>query len=335
MKISTDEEGATADSTRLVDVGKALGIPISRGSDGGVLVQKDQLLEALISRPSPFVLELRRQHLAECLDFVARFQRALGNAGPARSRAGAGVPAVPESGRGDANANCFPMERQPSTPGQARTRPNTAFTDSGTIAEINSSGAVIELTPVKAAPLLSVRQAEAALASADKHLTEDQRCIYLLRGFGRRLPDGPNAKTEEPAKGGVMGKFGGLMKQKLKKAMQVTKVRRLLKERVSELTEENAAVSAVDFVKRLQASGTVRPARLWSPTVTVGDVVRSAGLLLVRPDTATGPLEEFLQKSAADDDEPSPDDQAQEGRDIWELSLGYPGFALHHFLSVG
>jgi len=325
----------------MVDVGRVFGVELRQG----MIAEKENFLTDLIGRPSPLVQEIRRQHLCECFMFVDRLHKAfrvfthykVGEAGGA--------------GREDGSAN------------------------------------------------VTVRQAEAALLAADQYLTEDQKYVYLLRGFGRRLPDAPTAETS--AEGLIGGKRALLKKMSsrvaeqsfgvefgedsprsemeadpapdsptsvtsqafhrttIHRAAQVYKLRSLLKERVAQLIEGNTTVATDVFIKRLATTGVTKSARAWQPDITPADIVQEAGLVTMRPQTATAPLEEFIQPPSDDIGRavrrPTVDERGVEspveemtsgalgtyrkhvehGRDVMELGVGYPALVMSYWLSTG
>lgn len=284
----------------VLDVGLLMGVRMWRGQ----VVDTDDLLTNLIQEPTPFVLELRRQHVIECLMFLDRVQKA------------------------------FRMAA------------------AGTVGPMSDTGV----------PLVNIKQAEAALIQADPNLTEDQRRIYILRGFGRRLPDPPSIEgatdgrkvSGKETKRAQFEERPNPRERAARRAAVMYKTRYLLKDHVNQLAEENATVPTETFVKRLGAAGVCKGSAGWSPDVAISQVIKEAGLPLVRSSAASGPLEELLDTSNTDRRETSPDggrrdasgsDHADRGesskyhyhvtsgKDIQELSAGYPEFTLLHWLA--
>jgi len=295
----------------VVDVGTLMGVRMWRGQV--VINNPDDLLVALIQDPTPFVLELRRQHVIECLMFVDRLQKAF-----RASTAGAGGPA----------------------------------SDTGV-------------------PLATVKQVEATLISVDPGLTEDQRRVYILRGFGRRLPDPPSidgaadelSTSRSSALASSRGSCGKREKKRAqfedcthrdmneraaRRAAVMYKTRYLLKDHVNQLADDNAMVPMDVFVKRLASLGVTKGGRMWSPDITTPQVIEAAGLPQVRATTASGCLEELLDNSGLDNRDSADGGRHENadfaevskfqthvtaGKDIQELSAGYPELILLHWLA--
>jgi hypothetical protein len=314
------------DTTPTVDLEEAFGVklpPIGMTTDKEV---RARFLHDLVNSDSPLVIELRRQHIIESMAFLERIQKSLRLAG----------------------------------------------LEGGTV--------------------ISVKQADAALQKVDKNFTEDQRRFYLLRGFGRRLPDIPPVKDKQDAAvtEAVMASSRALTELRAKKtikatdvnikgvgaamskllvkeemcaqAVRVQKIRKLLKERATSLSDEGATCAVDDFVKRVAATGVVKGARMWQVDIKLDDAVQEVGLINVRSLTATAPLEHFISpgKARPDVDEPSApprnavrtsgafagavgtverqknrlgrlewyQNHVEAGRDIQEVSVGFPGIAL-------
>eukprot|EP00913_Durusdinium_trenchii_P020039 g18835.t1 len=152
-------------------------------------------------------MELRRQHLLECILSMDKLQRALrvkrpGGAGNDEPVQMAAKEILDALGKADWDSPTrFSAERNASA-----TRPRHGF---------------IDLTPA-------------------------QRHVYLLRGFGKRLPDMP-ATTEMD-----------LGNEALHTAVRCTKVRRMLQDYAQELVESGTQVVVEDFLKNLQLSGVVK-----------------------------------------------------------------------------
>jgi len=156
--------------------------------------------------------------------------------------------------------------------------------------------------------MINAKQADAALAAADQLLTEDQRCIYVLRGFGRRLPDPPsiehqgnqtNHDVTPDTSPGARSRRDSLsvdrdMENAWKRAAVFYKTRTLLSERMAKLVKEDKTVAADVFIRRLSSDGVVKSADLWHPEVSIREVVRESGLEAVRPATQTAPLQELV-----------------------------------------
>ena len=93
---------------------------------------------------------------------------------------------------------------------------------------------------------LAAKEALEAMGRADRDLSSCQRQLYLLRGFGRRLPDMPSTTDVE------------LTHEASKAAVRANKVRRMLADYTQELLESNAQLSLEDFLKNLQSSGVMK-----------------------------------------------------------------------------
>eukprot|EP00929_Paragymnodinium_shiwhaense_P097550 TRINITY_DN59201_c0_g1_i2.p1 TRINITY_DN59201_c0_g1~~TRINITY_DN59201_c0_g1_i2.p1 ORF type:complete len:1434 (+),score=394.01 TRINITY_DN59201_c0_g1_i2:52-4353(+) len=333
---------AVGGKPKVIDIGRALGVTLVEGRS----VEKDNLLNELIGRPSPLALELRRQHLCEAFRVI--------------------------------------VHKTGQTEGEAAGASGAGGGECSAVSYIN------------------VRQAEAALSAADAQLTETQRRIYILRGFGQRLPD---ASTIMPPSEGPLKSKADVQKLLTKSLPSLCpslglpdtarrgslttgtsqsfesmpsdiwkgtdRLRALLKDRVQLLVEQGITVPRDVFVRRLAATGVAKYARMWQPAIAIGDVVRESGLDAVRGCTAGGALEEFCtapsatsltslaQAAAAPSTFASRDlqdadltqqhsaDDGEEGtalaryrehlkvsQGVVELSVGYPLLALQCWLSL-
>lgn len=186
-----------------VSLKEVLGLPPIDAS--GHLLGAKQLMENLLRSPTPFIMELRRQHLLECILSMDKLQRAL------RVK-----------------------------------RPGGAGNDE----------------PVQ----MAAKEILDALGKADWDLTPAQRHVYLLRGFGKRLPDMP-ATTEMD-----------LGNEALHTAVRCTKVRRMLQDYAQELVESGTQVVVEDFLKNLQLSGVVKGGKHWEAELSLEDVARESGI---------------------------------------------------------
>jgi len=343
----------------VVNVCQIFGAPMRRGN----LTESQALLESLILRPTAFVLELRRQHLVECMMFVDLLQKALRSTAPKSLQ-----PVSLASG------TCRPFATATTAPSAPDT--NTASVAGATTGTTATSDSL--------SPHVNVKQAESALLEADHALTADQLRVYTLRGFGRRLPDShplsvdydehdqPVSPTAADARSSVqrrrttiipsVANRDGPEKNVYSKRVETT--RRLLRDRVSQLSEEGANVPTDVFVRRLMASGVVKAGNLWKPDIGIADVVHEAGLVAARPSSAAAPLEDLLSECSSQDgdatvgatvslsacsrstatvaqaqahDFPDPAEKyyahGQAGWDIQELSVGYPAVALTYWLA--
>lgn len=216
------------------------------------------LLNNLLRQPSPLVLELRRQHFVECMSFLDKFHKAL--------KANHRSSNVPTAGTGGA----------PST---------DSTLPAGTKSDI----------PPESAHLVTAKGVIDALVSADKDLTQDQRNLYLLRGFGRRLPDMPSAA---PAEASSSEQTSG---EAVAAASRVAKIRKMLQDFGNELVENGSSVSIDKFVKRLLSSGVIKGGRHWQPEFTCEDVSKASGMASLAKNAFfwKGGLEDFVQAHAA------------------------------------
>lgn len=233
----------------LVDIGRVLGVELHR--DG--IQDRENFLAELIGHPSPLVIELRRQYMAECFMFLDRLHKAF------RVMNGKSAAGAADAGEGENEM------------------------------------------------LITAKQADAALVAADQHLSEDQRCVYVLRGFGKRLPDLPSAEAPEEREAAAeasLSRSATALARKSVAHSQASRVRKLgllLKERVQkQLVDASAVVPADVFVKRLANTGVTKSARQWNPDFTAADVVNETGLANMRGLTATLPLESFLHSDGAE-----------------------------------
>mmetsp|Transcript_77863 Transcript_77863/g.140480 ORF Transcript_77863/g.140480 Transcript_77863/m.140480 type:complete len:438 (-) Transcript_77863:40-1353(-) len=225
-----------------LDLRYSLGIPILAPDDrfqGG----PEMLLENLLRNPTPLVHELRRQHLVECLMFVDKLTRALRVIGR-------------RGGHGDANGD--------------------GSTTAGHV---------------------SAREAFEAMSTADRDLTEDQKHLYLLRGFGRRLPDMPSAHSAGAAEEAVNLDFRAA--EALASAARVQKVRKMIKEHASQLFDGGTTAHMDDFVRRLSSSGVIKGGRQWTPHISDSELAQEAGLNVALPSPSTATLEELCGGSVA------------------------------------
>jgi len=296
----------------------------------GHVVHPENLVTELMTEPSEFVLELRRQHVIECFMFLDQLKQSL---------------------------HTFAM---------------------------SASGAHV----------VTAKQALQALKCADHTLTDDQRYLYVLRGFDCRLPDPPSVThgerahladadsrppeaevdpSIEPAEEDVE-----VIPEDVEDAMKLAgvfyKTRKLLQDHMKALLEEAETVAADVFVQRLSAAGVTRGADMWNPELSIRQICLESGHQSVRSMTATAPLQEFLgtggsggggstdagaageevglQRHAVEDSQMmagsltegssmmasiEPVDRyhahAVAGRDVQELSIGYTKLGLLHWLA--
>jgi len=120
-------------------------------------------------------------------------------------------------------------------------------------------------------------------------------------------------------------------------------------------------------LRKLTSSGVLKGSRTWQPDVSLADVVKEAGLVAVRGESASAQLEEFLPtefaggtanrnslgggavsdagNEGADASGSGSADkaegefnlyrfQAELGRGIWEMSVGYPLMALSYWVGA-
>lgn len=168
------------------------------------------LLENLLRSPTPFILELRRQHLLECILAADKLQRAL---------------RVNRKSSGQAQGNAADEPAQ-----------------------------------------MAAKEILEALGKADRDLTADQRHVYLLRGFGRRLPDMPSTTEMD------------LGNEALKAAVRANKVRRMLQDYAQEVVQSGAHVVVDDFLRNLQSSGVVKSGKSWEAALSLQDVAKESGI---------------------------------------------------------
>lgn len=255
---------------RLIDVSELLGLPLT--SDGALTagaMSAQNLLPALLRKPTPFVSELRRQHLIECLMFMDRLHKAL---------------KVVTRSTGDQS--------------------------------------------VAATTQINAKQADLALQSTDNQLSEMQRHLYVLRGFGRRLPDMPSGFIQAQKASVIKSRTAGhsLLKATTfltastvssvnhegldptivaawETAQRLQKVQKLLQERVQTLHDEGSTVAPQDFVRRLASSGIIRGGHQWQPDVRPSEIAQESGISSVWQTTITASLGDFLDASAPEEGE--------------------------------
>jgi len=323
---AVEAEGAQKLAPPVVDLVEVLGTRLPPGR-----IDMEVFVGELIQCPAPLVLELRRQHIIESFMFLDRVQKAFRGLIHRRHRS------ANESGALEGEGHALQVQ-------------------------------------------VTAEQAEAALKRADLHLTESQRHLYLLRGFGRRLPDMPSSRggAQVEARGtvvgsdvfaaaaGALGSLGGrkvLASGKadvVAKELRVQKMRRILKERASQLFDEGATVLPEEFVTRLASTGVAKGARMWVPEISIADITQESGIAAMRKQTASAPLEAFLTDPQRLDAEggtgeggsagpgghdawqepPDPNrncadwyrSMAEAARDMQELSVGYPALALSYWV---
>lgn len=192
-------------------------------SDGSMRGGHHILLDNLLRAPSPFIQELRRQHLLECVLSTEKLQRAL-------------------------RVN----RRNPGGP--------------------SNDGE-------NGQPTLTAKEIMEALNKADRDLTPDQRHVYLLRGFGRRLPDMPSMEAS-----------AGPLAEAYDSALRVHKVRKMLQDYCSELVESGASVGTDVFIRNLQSSGVIKGGKHWEPEFSLQDVATESGIVAMTVSNPTQPI---------------------------------------------
>lgn len=216
------------------------------------------LLHNLLRQPSSLILELRRQHFAECMSFLDKFQKAL-KANHRRSN----LPTTGSGGAPSTDITLPPSEKRDAIP--------------------------------ESAHLVTAKGVIDALVNADKDLTQDQRNLYLLRGFGRRLPDMPSVALAEATSS---EKTSG---EAVAAASRVAKIRKMLQDYCNELVDSGSSVAIDKFVKRLLSSGVIKGGRHWQPEFTCEDVSKASGIASLAQNSSfwKGGLEDFMQAHAA------------------------------------
>eukprot|EP00929_Paragymnodinium_shiwhaense_P013463 TRINITY_DN121302_c0_g1_i1.p1 TRINITY_DN121302_c0_g1~~TRINITY_DN121302_c0_g1_i1.p1 ORF type:complete len:1334 (+),score=344.99 TRINITY_DN121302_c0_g1_i1:93-4094(+) len=160
----------------VVDIDRLFGVLLLEHSAGESGVADNKVLADIINSPSQFIFELRYQHLCESLMFMERLQkafRAMSSRSARMGDAGGGVSsssAQAEGGGGDNTAAAAAVAR-------------------------GGRSVKLEIADIVVTP----RQADLVLQAADNQLTEDQRCLYILRGFGERVPDPPLGPEDDPS----------------------------------------------------------------------------------------------------------------------------------------
>mmetsp|Transcript_88985 Transcript_88985/g.157562 ORF Transcript_88985/g.157562 Transcript_88985/m.157562 type:complete len:1421 (+) Transcript_88985:90-4352(+) len=144
--------------------------------------------------------------------------------------------------------------------------------------------------------MVNAREILDALATTDHWLTEDQRNLYLLRGFGRRLPDMPSSTAENQ---------GDKVAEAVAAAARVTKVRRILQDYCVDLVDSGSTVAIDDFVKRILSSGVAKCGRHWQPEFTPQEVAQESGIAMWQAASSNNPnrgknsLETFVKAHIA------------------------------------
>eukprot|EP00933_Yihiella_yeosuensis_P070767 TRINITY_DN78931_c0_g1_i1.p1 TRINITY_DN78931_c0_g1~~TRINITY_DN78931_c0_g1_i1.p1 ORF type:complete len:1368 (+),score=287.05 TRINITY_DN78931_c0_g1_i1:127-4230(+) len=249
--------GCKADDSRseaqLINVTDMFNIPNLSGSR--MCSGAGQLLDNLLRNATPIVQEMRRQHLVECLGFIDRLTRALRVIARRQNTAGLTEAPAPTGEDG-----APPTEKAGSRGGH-----------------------------------VSAQQVFDALKTADRDLTQDQCYLYLLRGFGRRLPDMPSpaAGLEEEFNVSELTHFEG--QEAVDAAGRVQKVRKMIQEHAQELIDKSVTAQADEFVRRLTNSGVTKGGRYWQPDMTCAEISQEAGLNQVTDSTPSGDLLGFVE----------------------------------------
>merc|ERR1719174_716082 len=122
-----------------------------------------------------------------------------------------------------------------------------------------------------------------ALTAADRGLTEDQCCIYILRGFGCRLPDPPSIDhTDADDNMGSRASLAMAARESMatedahKIASIFYKTRKLLQDNTTRLISDDATVAADVFVRRLSQSGVTKGSDMWHPEVSINQICQSS-----------------------------------------------------------
>ncbi|CAJ1384677.1 unnamed protein product [Effrenium voratum] len=189
---------------------------------------------------------------------------------------------------------------------------------------------------------LTAKEILEALGKADRDLSLDQRHIYLLRGFGRRLPDMPSTAED--------------LGEAYVAAGRAQKVRKMLQDYSNELVESGATVVLQDFMQNLHNSGVVKGGKHWEPEITLQNVAEESGItsmLVTAPGRAV--LEELTsahiasgtareeegvtrtEPEARAPESPEPFETyrwlAELGHNVQELSLGYSAMYLSYWVN--
>ncbi|CAE7460253.1 unnamed protein product [Symbiodinium sp. CCMP2456] len=128
-------------------------------------------------------------------------------------------------------------------------------------------------------PTLTAKEIMEALNKADRDLTPDQRHVYLLRGFGRRLPDMPSMEAS-----------AGPLAEAYDSALRVHKVRKMLQDYCTELVESGASVGTDVFIRNLQSSGVIKGGKHWEPEFSLQDVATESGIVAMTVSNPTQPI---------------------------------------------
>merc|ERR1719171_1042758 len=120
----------------------------------------EDVWQTILSKPTPFIQELRRQHFVECLSFFDRLRKALHSVAAKELEA-----------------------KQLSSPSKKKEKKKEE--EQHVEDEKDDKREDLSLASAPVTP----KQVLEALRLADHNLSEDQKIIYLVRGFGQRLPD--------------------------------------------------------------------------------------------------------------------------------------------------
>eukprot|EP00931_Biecheleriopsis_adriatica_P038331 TRINITY_DN21960_c0_g1_i1.p1 TRINITY_DN21960_c0_g1~~TRINITY_DN21960_c0_g1_i1.p1 ORF type:complete len:1454 (-),score=354.93 TRINITY_DN21960_c0_g1_i1:117-4478(-) len=132
-----------------------------------------------------------------------------------------------------------------------------------------------------------------ALATADKDLTQDQRYLYLLRGFGKRLPDMPSTNMAEESSNRDSST------EALAAAVRMQKVKRMLQDYAAEFIDSSSTIGIDDLQKRMLAMGVAKGGRHWQPLITCQQVADESGVSALAMYNAKPILEELKQAHIA------------------------------------
>merc|ERR1719161_177401 len=279
-------------------------VPVGASQTTVRRLSNEDIWQVILSKPSTFVQELRRQHFVECLSFFDRLRKALHQV------------AIKE------------LETKQSKKKNKEEEKDQEDEKEKDDKREDPSLASAQITP---------KHVLEALRLADHHLTDDQKSIYLVRGFGRRLPD-MHGKQTRSSIDHDKGDHFHVSKDLIRKAAALEKGLKLLREYSKEIQEGLSTVAVDTFLRNLGSSGVIKPARLWTPSMSVKEIIEGSGLDQERSKTAGATLEEFYMEHPEENDEAEADtgavdNQFKEVSEIHEVSVGYPHLSLAHWIS--